>query len=91
MGTFWGRIYSALNIREETAPLPLETNGEEGRGFTVAEALEVAMSPSQKFCSRIRGLLLQVAGRDGDALGVGERGNGILRLDGVFPIMADFS
>jgi hypothetical protein len=70
--TFWGGIYWALNIHEETAWLPLQTYGEEGRGATVAEALEVAISPSLKICSRIRGLWLQVAGRDGDALGVGE-------------------
>jgi hypothetical protein len=78
VGTCWGGIYWALNIHEETASLPLETYGEEGRGATVAEALEVAMSPSMKFCSRIRGLWLQVAGRNGDALGVGERTNSIL-------------
>jgi hypothetical protein len=56
-----------------------------------AEAFEVTIGPFLKFCSRIRGLWLQVAGRDGDALGVGERNNGILRLDGDLPIMADFS
>jgi hypothetical protein len=49
------------------------------------------MSRSLKFCSCIRGLWLQVDGRDGDALGVGERSNGTLRLDGALPIMADFS
>jgi hypothetical protein len=89
--TFWGRIYWALNVHEETASLPHETNGEGGRGATVAEVLEVAMSASLKFCGRIRGLWLQVVGRDGDALGLGERSNGILRLDGALPIMADFS
>jgi hypothetical protein len=91
VGNFWGHIYWALNIHEETASLPLETNGEEGRGATVAEALEVATSPSLKFCIRIWGLWLQVAGRDGDALGVGDRSNGILRLDGALPIMGDVS
>jgi hypothetical protein len=48
------------------------------------------MSPSLKFSSRILGLWLEVAGRDGDALGVGERSNGILWLDGVLPIKAEF-
>jgi hypothetical protein len=91
VGTFWGRIYWALNIHEETASLSLETYGEESRGATVAKALEVAMSPSLKFCCRIRGLWLQVAGRDVDALGAGERTNGLLRLDGALPIMSDFS
>jgi hypothetical protein len=61
---FLGGIYWALNIHEETASLPLATYGEEGREDTVAEALEVAMSPSREFCSRIRGRWLQVAGRD---------------------------
>jgi hypothetical protein len=89
--TFLGRIYWALNIHEETASLPHETNGDEGRGATAAEAFEVAMGPSFKFRSRIRGLWLQVAGRDGDALGVGERSNSILRLDGALLIIADFS
>jgi hypothetical protein len=72
VGTFWGGIYWALNVHEETASLHVETYGEEGRGATVAEALEVAMSPPLKFCSRIQGLWLQVAGGDRDALGVGE-------------------
>jgi hypothetical protein len=45
VGTFWGHMYWALNIHEETASLPLETYGEESRGATVAEALEVSMSP----------------------------------------------
>jgi hypothetical protein len=90
VGTFWGGIYWALNIHEESASLPLETYGEEGRGATVAEALEVATSPSLKVCGRIRGLWLQVAGRDGDALGAGEGSSGILRLDGALTIMADF-
>jgi hypothetical protein len=45
VGTFWGRIYWALNIHEETASLLLGTNGEEGRGATVAKALEVPMNP----------------------------------------------
>jgi hypothetical protein len=49
------------------------------------------MGPSLKFCSLIRGLWLPVDSLDGDALGVGEKSNGILRLDGAFPIMADFS
>jgi hypothetical protein len=89
VGTFWGGIYWALNIHEVTASLPLETYGEEGRGGTVVEALEVAMSLSLKFCRRIRGLWLQVAVCDGDALGVGERSNGVLRLDGALKIMAD--
>jgi hypothetical protein len=91
VGTFWGRIYWALDIHEETASLSHETYGEEGRGATAAEAFEVAMGPFLKFCRRIRGLRLQVAGRDGDALGVGERSKGVLRLDGSLPNMADFS
>jgi hypothetical protein len=90
-GTCWGRVYWALNRHEETASLSLETYGEESKGATIAEALVVAMSPCLKFCSRIRGLWLQVAGRDGDALGAGETSNGISLLDGALPIMADFS
>jgi hypothetical protein len=38
------------------------------------------MSPSVKSCIRIRGVWLEVAGRDGDAQGTGERSNAILRL-----------
>jgi hypothetical protein len=91
VGTFWGRMYWALNIHEETASLPHETYGDGGRGAAAAGAFEVALGPPLKFCSSIRGLWLQVAGRDGDALGVGERSNGILRLDGALPIMAYFS
>jgi hypothetical protein len=91
VGTFWGRMYWALNIHEETASLPHETGGEEGRGATAAEAFEIGMGPPLKFCSCIRVLWLEVAGRDGDALGVGERSNGILRLDGALPVMVDFS
>jgi hypothetical protein len=49
------------------------------------------MSPSLKFCSRIWDLWLHAAGRGGNALGVGERSNVILRLDGALPIMEDFS
>jgi hypothetical protein len=55
VGTFWGGIYRALNLHEETASLPLATYEEEGRKDTVAEALEVAMSLSMEFCSRIQG------------------------------------
>jgi hypothetical protein len=91
MGTFSGRTYWALSIHKEAAFLALERKGEEGRGATVAEALKVAVSPSLKFCSRIPGLWLQVAGRDGGALGGGEKSNGILRLDGALPNMEVFS
>jgi hypothetical protein len=91
VGIFWGSIYWALNVHEETASLPPETYGEEGRGATGAEELEVAMSPSLKFCNRIWGLSLHAAGRGGNGLGVEERSDGILRLDGAIPIMADFS
>jgi hypothetical protein len=98
-GNFWvafvwepsGVAFTALNIHVETASLPLGTYGEESRGATVAKALEVAICPSLKFCSRIRGLWLQVAGRGGDALGARERSNGVLRLDGSLPTMTDFS
>jgi hypothetical protein len=90
IGTLWGRIYWALNIHKETASLPLETSGEDGRGVAIVEAHGVAMSPSLKCCNRIRGLWLQVAGREGDDLGFGERRNSILRLNGALPIMEDF-
>jgi hypothetical protein len=52
-GNVLGPIHWALSIHEETASLPLETNGAEGRGATVAEALEVAMGPSLKFVAVI--------------------------------------
>jgi hypothetical protein len=90
-GNLLGRIYWALNIHKETASLSLETYGEESRGATVADVLQVAKSLSLTFCNRIQGLWLQVAGRDGDALGAWERSNGLLRLDGAIPIMSDFS
>jgi hypothetical protein len=44
------------------------------------ETLEVVMSPSVKSCICIRGLWLEVAGRDGDAQGTGESSNAILLL-----------
>jgi hypothetical protein len=90
VGTLWGRIYCSLHTRGDCVA-SRGTYGEESRGATVAEALEVAICPSLKFCSRIRGLWWQVAGRGGDALGAGERSNGILRSDGSSPTMADFS
>jgi hypothetical protein len=80
VGTFWGRTYWALSIHEKAAHLALERNGEDGRVAAVEEALEFAISPSVKSCICIRGLWLEVAGRDGDAQGTGERSNAILRL-----------
>jgi hypothetical protein len=70
----------ALSTHEEAATLALERNGEDDRVAAVAEALEVAMNPSVISCICIRGLWLEVAGRDGDAQGTGERSNAILRL-----------
>jgi hypothetical protein len=62
------------------ASLALEVNEEGGRGAAVAKVLVVAMSRSVKSCSCIRGLWLEVAGRNGDAQSVGERSNAMLRL-----------
>jgi hypothetical protein len=80
VGTFWGRIYWARDVHEETASLPLETFGKEGRGATVAEALELAMGPSLKFCSRASGrkspaviVTLWVAGKKQRHVTVGRR------------------
>jgi hypothetical protein len=71
-----------LSIPEEAASLALERNGERGKGAAVAEAFEVAISPSLKPRSCIRGLWSQVSGRDGGASGVVETSSGILRLAG---------
>jgi hypothetical protein len=62
-------------MTEETASLSLKTYGEEGRGPTVSEALEVTINPSQIYCILLRSLWLRVAGRGGNVLGSGERSN----------------
>jgi hypothetical protein len=46
------------------------------------------MSPSVKSCICIRGLWLEVAGRDGDAQGTGERKQCHITVDGALPLIA---
>jgi hypothetical protein len=89
--TFCDRIYWALSTHAETPSLALQTNREDSRGGTVAEADEVCQEPFPETLVAVFGVS---SGKSSASMvtrwGRG-RSNGKLRLDGALPLIADFS